>query len=1024
MPDADTQAVLDRMTGLDSSLFPAPSQPYGGTSLGDLKEVLGQSAAETMSGWYGLQSELAQRQGNEDMSRYNYQLQQQWRDSAKQHRDAQSQDTRDTVDSNFLSYRTWQHPSAKIGTWIAQNLIPTGAGALGEALAGPAGAGIAYGLSNVTGVMGQFSDTVNNMSDEELRNSDPEYNDLRANHVGEQDARRTIINNAAAHGHLPEFAAALGIVGGAPAFGGLTRGIGNVGARMGVSALEGGVGFGAQDLGSNLAVNQALGGIGVPGMSPEEMARSAGGAALFGGITGGIGGIRGGRPSETRAGAPTTDAAGTREGAEPLGLPAPEGHIPGTIYAPDLYRPRPDGYGVYGEGLGGYRGRPTDIPPASQTATPEADATKRAISQRLDEKPVSGQASSKPGTGRIYTKEDIQPQGVAGPFDISYDVEPRDVTSEYDITPTSVPSGPVGDAEDLALSAMGSRWMLMRSIQANDDLGRGLDTLKRMKTPDLRAEYDRLMGRGPPVTVDSEGKPPIGPVETQPQRAQPSVAEAGRPQEAAEAPIQPGLGGDTPEAAIPASEVSKQADELADRSREGPREVFPGEPGYGDFATQVAAAEEAQRLQGVTGEEGRAAPQPPSTLQPRVAEKPSLPTVKPEIMGEGLRGIAEAVEGEEKARATREAVAAAQAREAEITRPEGAGKKWTKPEIAERKANNKVAEEVVERHQLTKNAKDWLASDPSKAGGRGSLVAMISRLRGMVADADKQVEAGRLKYPQEFNIMPSGSKMPDHSPSLLAIMEAKRFLSKLVRAKGKGGKTIETVHARDDITSHLDREWSLTAPHLSDEEKGANYRKLLPERVSEAEERMALQERGPRALKEGQAEELAGTIHGERKPGEVEEKGEAPEPAGAVRARETVKKLLEPIPHHPTGEAATKEALDAWKQTLFNHSLAEHILDTPRFEGRNLKNNPYTLELIMRQFQDTLRERFGALEAKQAAPPPVKEPTKGQRAIRVSKAKQAAAEKVTEKPKWKYKEGVEAPTEKPVEKPKIGRAHV
>lgn len=915
-----------------------------------------------------------------------------WMQQAQDQRDAATEDietmtpaARRSLNAPITSSDFWHAPLRAVtlkglqmapgAAAMAAPAIATGglgAGALAVTAAG-AGGGFAVTAGQA---LSDFAQTVQDAPDIELRKN-PEYNDYRQTH-SEADTKAWWIEQRASETHLALTSGAAGAISGTvgPGATAVRGALGAAGkgllAGLGLGAGEAFTGQFAQDLGSRVAIQQAQGGVGpqedLGGMAGEAAAGAAP-FALMGGIAGGIHGWREGRrgTSDTEEEKPA-DAAGTRA-ASPLALPAPPGHIPGTIYAPDQYRPRPEGYGAYADVGGGYRGRSSDAPPAGvgQEATQATDAAKQRYSQHIDEEPISGQASSKPGTGRVYTKEDITPQGVGGPFETT----PRDITGGYDITPQDVgpppPSSPVGDAEQLALEeAQGNFFTRTQHMVVPVMKATGLTykQVRKLNEKDLTSAYNNYYaGGGERLTARSEGESPTGAVE-QPEVAQPSVEAQKSPEKPADAPIQPGSYQGT---GLPTGGQPTEAGSFA----QGPIGT-----GYDDrtaaelerhdaiqrlvdqIAGQGEKAEPSQQVSTETGERQAAPLAQVGTVQ-REPVEPKLRTVSAPVMGEGLKSIETAVEA---ARQSRERIAQAQAAEETVTRPEGRGKKWTKLEIAARKQNNKVADEIVGRHRLTKDSKDWLALDPSKAGGRGSLVAMIARLRGMVADADNQIKAGHFTPPKEFNIMPSGSNMPDHSPNVLVIQEARRFLNSLKKYKTESGKTIELVHAKSDISDHLNREFALTGEHLSQAKREEYYRKILPERVSEAEERMALEDRGPRAgvqpLEEKHEETIAAA--------EPEKEGEIIEPQARAKAIEEIEKNLQPIPPHPTGKNPTRSAWLKWKQAILDHPMFEHALKSPKIEDEELKPKdqlPWSdkmlkFETYMRQFQDAIRERY------------------------------------------------------------------
>jgi hypothetical protein len=989
--DLDPDLIARTQVGQDVPAI-AQARTYQGTSLDDLKNVMGESASGMMADWYAWQSKQA---ATDDWSRYNYAMAEQWRDTAKGYHEAQSQDTQDTVASNWLSKRTWQHPSAKIGTALAQNILPYGAGLAAEAVGGPALAGSMFALQNITGTYGEITDKIQSMSDSQKRATIPEYDDLRRGGASQDDANRVVINHIGRDGHLDELAGAWGLVGGATVFGGMAKGAKPL-ARMIAGGAEAAGGQAAQDLGTSLAVRGALGGVNVPGQSDEDLAAHAMWSGIGMAPLGVLGGaLHGRRPGEEAP--PVTEEPPKTQGAAAL-----QGPPTGPALAPPLRRlagPRYDEpidtpyTEVPRPGLPapvprlGYRGRPTDLPPGADSApSPQLNVAKRAAAVETHEEPVAGKYSSIEGTGR-WGRKDITPT----------DITPPDVTPT-DITPThvdyTIPSSPVDDASRAALDDTApNRSAMMRDRHRyatilSQSTGRPYTDFRGMTRAELQQEMDNFHRGLTGPSLEPQPRPVEQPPGVQPTTVGREVPEPTETPPTAPTP-DPRTG--TPEGGItPASEFAsgpkrgyddRTAAELAryDALQRQVEQLAGAQPQVAARQEAVAARLEAQRQAVQT-----------------VPVESQLGPVSPTAMGEALKGIAEhvqrvAAEHPELLKAPRET------KEFE----EQAPRKWTKAEIAALTSKKRAEDAVVNAREHQPTASDWYAAKPAEAPkglGVGARTRLIERLQKMVNAYD----AAKLKTPEEFRMVPKGG--PNARHSALIVDEARRMLNAYKEAGGN---------------PHVDR-WNKFVEReqlLRQEKPGEtkNYNQVVRMRAKEGEEMIAKPKVGAKGPRVGEKAIEAAETPAARE-GIEEEVSKAAE---WQKQREL--RFMDPLPERPHEDAPNKD-WENYKEELLDHPLVRRVVDQSKTfvpEDHGARSDEIkTLHWGAEAYQKQVRETIAAgkpATAKPMADLGAKIAAKEAEALKPEPPKAAAAKKVS----FEALKARAAPKEEPVPEPRI-----
>lgn len=851
----------------------------------------------------GVRRGIAQIQSDDD-SRKAYDA---LADEANQaSRDAFNSMTPSGQDTATKWNKHWIHGALMGGEQQLPMLVPAGAA---EAIGGPVAAAAVYGGLSAGQAADSFYQAVAQAPSWQLERN-PDYKALVDGGMSEADARQTF-----AHQHINDAeqmlvagvtGAGVGYLGPAAKFfgRGLLGGTGQSALKsIAGGALESGTAMGLQTGLMDAAQAHALGALGMDAPSDEDILKSTGQSfltgATIGAVGGGVGRIfhppeqpprpAGFRPEDiprTAEGTTPADASGTRAaGPPPLGLPAPPGHIPGTIYAPDQYRPRPDGYGAYEEVGGGYKGRPSDIPPG-QTPTPEVDAAKKAAAQKIHEEPVAGQASSIPGTGRDGLKPDVRPKTAsnmlgqiikehqdAGTYNdyIKRPYEDRVAEAQARLNQPSTPSSPVADDQAAALDEVSANRSARlkdrhQKIKALSDAeGQPYQSYRGLSDADLNAKHSSLQAVKAPEQTSATEQPVAQPAAAQ---AQPSP----KPDVTANLPL-----GGKPTPAGDFADIPEGA---------APSEALPPDR---DVERELARYDEMQRA----AQQGPAVQVREAEREPTAAE-PKLPAVKPPVttvMGEALKPLLE------KLQATRVP---------KEVKPleERKGKNLTKAEKAVITSNNRRADQIVKEHPATE--KDWLAWQPEKAGGVGATKALTDRLKAMVAAANDPKTG--VKRPDLF--IRAAPDALTHSPSVLVIDEAERLLNRFDKEKGKFHK--------EDIQRYIEREQRLTHPDMDNKKE---YNKILEERSREAERMMAKTGKGPQAgvrqFKEGEEEKTAAPVTS----AEIQRASE----------EEPKHKFSEPLPEPPSINAPAKAWAD-WREEFRDHPLVRASVNLPALQ--------------------------------------------------------------------------------------------
>lgn len=183
---------------------------------------------------------------------------------------------------------------------------------------------------------------------------------------------------------------------------------------------------------------------------------------------------------------------------------------------------------------------------------------------------------------------------------------------------------------------------------------------------------------------------------------------------------------------------------------------------------------------------------------------------------------------------TAEEIAAAEKEEGYKPTKAGHVPKW---KVDARERNNKLADEVVGSHPI--GARDALALLEDSRGGKGALAPLRARVNAMLDEAKKK----GVEIPKEFTKLAEGGV--DHSPSVLLLNEAQRFL-KHIEGKLDEEKRIKAVE------KFLMREKDL---------REGRYEDVLAERGKEAEaalaKKKAIPGRGEKAIEAEKLETVA-----------------------------------------------------------------------------------------------------------------------------------------------------------------------
>jgi hypothetical protein len=724
-----------------------------------------------------------------------------------------SQETQDLVNAPVTSGQFWSHPLSALGYKAVSAAVPVAATIAG-AINLPTEAVTGSILMSAAAADAQMAE-IDKLSDAELQRREPLYKQLRDSGVSEAEARDEFGNRMIAQAHTDMWAGLAGGVTGAFFPAGQFKGAGNllfgrapnVLGRAWRSGVEAGAAGAGADLGVNLALNYAAGTTGIGEQkSPEEMIGSAATQAVGQGLFGVVAGAAN-RPE--------------KEGVKPSKIPKPAdvGKVAGSsaVAAPPVQSDQ----AVSGGLAPGVKATLEDASSSAATDIARGDLTQ-----------TGGEATIK-----RTSREGRKPEAKTGA-----EQAPSSTT-----TPAS--ASPVSDDTAIALAA-------------------NKPTIDSSKQPIPPVEKIVQAGEAQPAVArpeDQQGAPPA-------EIARPPVPPpqpAAQPQPAAIVSDSSGIPGGQVRPPVVGEKPPLDLDQFAAPPKPAPSPTPPAAPearakplyeqardlvidsqrGSLSFVQRMLklpyedAARIVNRLQqdGVIGPANRSGarkvlvksvdelPEKTVPIEP-VKETPKeaeLPIVKASTEIQPTARIVQGPETPEQrlARLKAESEAAPTTSEKKIAKllgTEGVQPgHMTKSDLLKRQNNNAKAEEVVKQFPITEQDTKALApgETPDSIGARN---AAMARLQNMVAAAD----AAKVTMPKEFNKMTSAAQ--DHSPAVLLLNEAKRFLA---TAKSAG---------TEEYTNYLLRENAL---------RHGQYEDVLAERRAEAEEAKARQGIGPRAGK-------------------------------------------------------------------------------------------------------------------------------------------------------------------------------
>lgn len=787
-----------------------------------------------------------------------------WRQRGQRFGASVSPDARANFNASMGSQRWREHPFSSFALNLAQQSPSLLAIAAGEALGGPAGAGLAGFLTQGAGGADALVESVNNTPDEQLG---PRFQQLVASGMTSHDARQVVTQEALDKTHAATFAGILGAGVGAagpiaqfargPISGAAEKGVTSWGqalAGMGRSGVETGLVVGAQDLGTNLALNQAYGEIGIPQTSTEDMLAEAGKQAAIWGAAGALGGFR----IPRRPGVPEPPEPGplqltydTKALPPPyLRLPPPTRLLPKPEWSPQgiLEETRVPA-DMYAQQTGQYSYRASEGmpmgPPEAAPTPPPREGEGFWANMPLRER-TQGDFSQEPAQTPTAPLKSAQAAPLMPSKDLSMDADKRQQAQDRHENPvagefSSIRSGRIGRTKtragtdiDTTEEKAQDTGPPIASHPVNDEQKQALMAalnVKQMPTIDSRLA-ERLRNT-PPETIQNT----IDNLRQQGGDRNARIAdmiEQHRPEQ--EENIQ-----------------NRPVDRVSEIPNIGAR---PPEPPTGGIeppqATPLAPPPP----------EARSTPAPaPATAIPREAAPPAhgYPDELAPLIPETRRRIEEILQRSQALRAGEEGAAQPQKGTVESELPivrrkkaefeeqkPGALPKWKREALAR---ENQTAKDIVAAHPPTSRDANAMLSR-EQGYKEGMLVPLRARLKAMVDAA----ESKGVKLPEKFYKVPEGGVEPYHK---LILAEAKRFLKYTERDLSERAR-------QKAVEDFLMRENELR------EGRAGSYNRIVDERVSEEEEALKKQHIGPRAGVETKTPEDIEKIEQERIGGQRE----------------------------------------------------------------------------------------------------------------------------------------------------------